>query len=331
MQKTVFSGIQPTGVPHIGHYLGALTNYVALSRTHRCVYSIVDMHAITVRQDPAVLRRRTLEVYAVILACEPERPGTVLFVQSHVPAHAELCWILNNFAMFGELSRMTQFKDKSAKHADNINAGLFTYPVLQAADILLYGAHIVPIGEDQKQHLELSRDIAVRFNGIYGDVLTVPEPLIPKAGGRIMSLLDPSRKMDKSDPNPGAYLSMLDDKDTIIKKCKRAVTDSGAEVRYDPDGKPGVSNLMTIYGLSSGKEMPEVEREFAGKGYGAFKQAVGEASDRLLAPIRAKAAEYIQNPAHLEKLMAEEAERAEAIAEPVLRRVRDVIGFLPRK
>ncbi|MDR0325348.1 MAG: tryptophan--tRNA ligase [Oscillospiraceae bacterium] len=330
-QKTVFSGIQPTAAPHIGNYLGALKNYVELSKIYRCVYSVVDLHSITVRQDPEGLRRRVRELYALLLACGPEPRNTVLYVQSHVPAHAELCWILNNFTMFGELSRMTQFKDKSAKHADNINAGLFTYPVLQAADIVLYGADIVPIGEDQKQHLELARDIAIRFNGVYGEILTVPEPLIPKLGGRIMSLADPSHKMDKSDPNPAGVLSMLDDRDAIIKKCKRAVTDSGAEVRYDPVEKPGVSNLMTIYGLCVGKDMQAVEKEFAGQGYGAFKTAVGEAADSVLSPIRAKAAEYIQTPAHLDKLMAEEAGRAEAIAEPVLRRVRDAIGFLPRK
>jgi tryptophanyl-tRNA synthetase len=329
--KTAFTGIQPTGTPHIGHYLGAFCNFVELSKTHRTLYSVVDMHAITVRQDPALLRQRTREVFAVLLACGPDAGNTTLYVQSHVPAHAELCWILNNFAMFGELSRQTQFKDKSARNADNINAGLFTYPVLQAADILLYGAHVVPVGEDQKQHLELSRDIAVRFNGVYGDVFTVPEPLIPKTGARIMSLADPSRKMDKSDPIPNAYLSMMDDKDTIIKKCKRAVTDSGGEVRYDPAEKPGVSNLMTIYALCSGRAMDEVQREFEGQGYGSFKTAVGEAVDGVLSPIRARTLELVQNPAHLDKLMTEGAGRAEAIAAPILQKVRDAIGFLPRK
>ncbi|MDR0293982.1 MAG: tryptophan--tRNA ligase [Oscillospiraceae bacterium] len=329
--KTVFSGIQPTAVPTIGNYLGALSNYVALSKNHRCVYSIVDMHAITVRQDPETLRRRAREVFALVMACGPEPANTALYVQSHVPAHAELCWILNNFTMFGELSRMTQFKDKSAKHADNINAGLFIYPVLQAADILLYDAHIVPIGEDQKQHLELARDIAIRFNGIYGDVFVVPEHLIPKLGGRIMSLADPSHKMDKSDPNPAGYISMLDDRDTIIKKCRRAVTDSGSEVRYDPAGKPGVSNLMTIYALCTGKDTDAVSREFAGQGYGAFKEAVGEAADGVLAPIRSKAAELTGDPARLDTLMAENAGRAAAIAGPVLNRVREAVGFLPRK
>jgi tryptophanyl-tRNA synthetase len=288
------------------------------------------MHAITVRQDPEILRQRTREVYAVLLSCGPDKDNTILYVQSHVPAHAELCWILNNFAMFGELSRMTQFKDKSARNADNINAGLFTYPVLQAADILLYGAHVVPIGEDQKQHLELSRDIAVRFNGVYGDVFTVPEPLIPKVGARIMSLADPLRKMDKSDPNPNAFISILDDKDTVIKKCKRAVTDSGGEVRYDPAGKPGVSNLLTIYALCTGKDTAAAELEFAGGGYGAFKTAVGEAVDGVISPIREKTLELIQNPAHLDGLIAENAERAAAIAGPTLGRVRGAIGFLPK-
>jgi tryptophanyl-tRNA synthetase len=328
--KTAFTGIQPTGIPHIGHYLGAFTNYVALSKTHRTLYSVVDMHAITVRQDPEVLRRRAREVYSVLLACGPEPANTVIYVQSHVREHAELCWILNNFAMFGELSRMTQFKDKSARHADNINAGLFTYPVLQAADILLYRSDVVPIGEDQKQHLELSRDIAVRFNGVYGEVFTVPEPLIPKVGARIMSLLEPSRKMDKSDPNPGAYISVLDERDVIIKKCKRAVTDSGGEVRYDPAGKPGVSNLMTIYALCSGKTVDETEREFDGQGYGTFKTAVGEAADRALAPIRSGTLELIKDTGRLDALMAENAARAEEIAAPVLRRVKDAVGFLVR-
>jgi tryptophanyl-tRNA synthetase len=244
-----------------------------------------------------------------------------------VPAHAELCWILSNFAMFGELGRMTQFKDKSAKHADNINAGLFTYPVLQTADILLYGAHVVPIGEDQKQHLELARNIAIRFNGIYGDVFTLPEPLIPKTGARIMSLADPLRKMDKSDPNTAGYISMLDGRDDIIKKCKRAVTDSGGEVRYDLAEKPGVSNLMTIYAVSTGKGIDETAAEFAGQGYGAFKTAVGEAVDALLSPIRSKAMALIGDPGYLEGLMAKAAAEAGDIAAPVLRKVRDVIGL----
>jgi tryptophanyl-tRNA synthetase len=325
--KTVFSGIQPTAIPTVGNYLGALGNWVALSKTHRCVYSVVDMHAITVRQDPEVLRRRVREVYALVLACGAEEANTTLYVQSHVPAHAELCWILNNFAMFGELNRMTQFKDKSSKHADNINAGLFTYPVLQTADILLYGAHVVPIGEDQKQHLELARNIAIRFNGVYGDVFTVPEPLIPKTGARIMSLADPLRKMDKSDPNPAGYISMLDERDAIIKKFKRAVTDSDGTVRYGPAEKPGVSNLMTIYAVATGREIPAVEEEFVGQGYGTFKVAVGEAVDALLSPIRAKALELIADPGHLEGLMAKAASDAGVLAAPVLRKVREEIGL----
>ncbi|MCL1807633.1 MAG: tryptophan--tRNA ligase [Oscillospiraceae bacterium] len=327
MQKTIFSGIQPTAIPTLGNYLGALGNWVSLSKEHRCIYSIVDMHAITVRQDPETLRRRIREVYALVLACGLDHDNTVLYVQSHVPAHAELCWILNNFAMFGELGRMTQFKEKSAKHADNINAGLFTYPVLQTADILLYGAGIVPIGEDQKQHLELARNIAIRFNGVYGDVFTVPEPVIPKMGARIMSLADPSHKMDKSDPNPAGYISMLDDKDTIIQRCKRAVTDSGGEVRYDPAEKPGVSNLMTIYALCTGQELEAVGRAFEGQGYGAFKTAVGEAVDSVLSPVRTKAAGLLEDPDALGALIAGGAERAKAAAAPVLQKVRDVIGL----
>jgi tryptophanyl-tRNA synthetase len=327
MQKTVFSGIQPTAIPTLGNYLGALSNWVALSKTHRCIYSVVDMHAITVRQDPETLRRRIREVYALVRACGLDNENTLLYVQSHVPAHAELCWILNNFAMFGELSRMTQFKDKSAKHADNINAGLFTYPVLQTADILLYGADVVPIGEDQKQHLELARDIAVRFNGVYGGIFILPEPLIPKMGARIMSLADPSHKMDKSDPNPAGYISILDDKDTIVKKCKRAVTDSGGEVRYNPEEKPGVSNLMTIYALCTGKTIEAVGRAFEGQGYGAFKTAVGEAVDGVLSPVRARAAELLQNPDALGVLIAEGAERAKAAARPVLQKVRGALGL----
>jgi tryptophanyl-tRNA synthetase len=326
--KTVFSGIQPTAIPTIGNYLGALGNWVALSRDHRCVYSVVDMHAITVRQNSEALRQRVRQVYALVLACGAEEANTTLYVQSHVPAHAELCWILNNFAMFGELGRMTQFKDKSAKHADNINAGLFTYPVLQTADILLYDADIVPVGEDQKQHLEFARNVAIRFNGIYGDIFTVPEPMIPKTGARIMSLADPLRKMDKSDPNPAGYISMLDERDTIIKKFKRAVTDSDGEVRYDPETKPGVSNLMTVYAISTGKELAEAGAEFAGQGYGVFKEAVGEAVDALLSPIRTKALELMNAPAHLDRLMADAAAKASGTAAPTLRKVREAVGFL---
>ena len=326
--KISFSGIQPTGIPTLGNYLGALRNWVALSQETQGIFSVVDMHALTVRQDPEDFKRRIRSVYALCMASGLDLKKSVLFVQSQVPAHAELTWVLSCFTMFGELSRMTQFKDKSAKNADNINAGLFTYPVLQAADILLYGAHLVPIGQDQKQHLELSRDIALRFNHQYGPVLTAPEPHIPQTGARIMSLQNPLRKMDKSDPNANGFISMLDDRDAIILKCKRAVTDSESEVRYDEENKPGVSNLMAIYGLCAGKSAAETEAEFKGQGYGAFKTAVGEAVDQTLEPVRATALELIANPAHLDKLMAEQARRAQEMAAPVIKAVRAAVGFL---
>ena len=327
-RKICFSGIQPSGIPTLGNYLGAIKNWVTLGQEYLGVYAVVDMHAITVRQEPAAFRKRVRDVYAILLAAGIDPTGSVLYVQSHVAAHAELAWILGCYTMFGELSRMTQFKDKSAKHADNINSGLFTYPVLMAADILLYGTHVVPVGEDQKQHLELSRDIAIRFNNIHGDIFVVPEPYIPPVGARIMSLQDPTRKMDKSDPNPNAFLSMLDSRDDIIKKCKRAVTDSDACVRYDPENKPGVANLITIYSLCTGKSIADTEAEFDGRGYGDLKTAVGEACDALISPIRRRTQEYIDNPAHLDKLMHSGAERAEDIAQKMMRRVREAVGFV---
>ncbi|MBR5043811.1 MAG: tryptophan--tRNA ligase, partial [Clostridia bacterium] len=285
--KTVLSGVQPSGNLTIGNYLGAIKNFSAFAGEYKPFYCVVDLHAITVRQVPAELRRRTYETLALYIASGLDPEKNVLFVQSHVPAHAELGWILDCYTMFGELSRMTQFKDKSAKHADNINAGLFTYPTLMAADILLYQADLVPIGADQKQHLELARNIADRFNQVYGDTFTVPEPYIPAAGMKIMSLQEPTLKMSKSDPNPNAVVRILDPRDEILRKFKRAVTDSGAEVRFSPD-KPGVSNLMTIYSCFSGKSFAEIEAEFAGKGYGDFKLAVGEVTADALAPVQAE-------------------------------------------
>ena len=274
-QSVSFSGIQPSGNLTLGNYLGALRNFSAFSEKYKCFYCVVDEHAITVRQVPAELRRRTYETLALYLACglDPER--NTLYVQSHVPEHAELAWLLNCFTMFGELSRMTQFKDKSAKHADNINAGLFTYPVLMAADILLYQTDVVPVGIDQKQHVEICRDIANRFNQIYPDTFTVPEPIIARHGMKIMSLAEPTKKMSKSDENENAVVRILDDRDTIIRKFRRAVTDSDAVVRY-AEGKDGINNLMTIYAALTGKDMAEIEREFDGRGYGDFKTAVGE-------------------------------------------------------
>ena len=286
-KKTVFSGVQPSGNLTIGNYLGAIKNFSRFSDEYKTFYCVVDMHAITVRQVPAELRRRTYETLALYMACGLDEKKNTLFVQSHVPAHAELGWILDCYTMHGELSRMTQFKDKSAKNAQNINAGLFTYPTLMAADILLYQTDLVPVGIDQKQHLELARDIAMRFNQIYSDTFTVPEGYIPTDTMKIMSLAAPTQKMSKSDENTNAVVYILDTKDDMIRKFKKAVTDSEAEVRYAP-GKDGVNNLMTIYHAFTGKTFEEIEREFEGKGYGDFKLAVGEACADGLAPVRAE-------------------------------------------
>ena len=283
-KKRIFSGVQPTGNLTIGNYLGAIKNWTTLQDDYECLYCVVNQHAITVRQVPADLRRRTYETLALYMACGLDPEKNTLYVQSHVKEHAELAWLLNCFTGFGELSRMTQFKDKSAKHADNVNAGLFTYPVLMAADILLYQADLVPVGIDQKQHIELTRDVAERFNAVYSDTFTIPEPYMPKTGTKIMSLQDPTKKMSKSDENENATVRILDDKDTIIRKFKRAVTDSDTVVRYSED-KPGVSNLMSIYSCFTGKDYDAIEKEFEGRGYGDFKMAVGEACADALAPV----------------------------------------------
>ncbi|MBC8571026.1 tryptophan--tRNA ligase [Zongyangia hominis] len=326
-KKVIFSGIQPTGVMTLGNYLGAIKNWVTLQEEYHCVYSIVNMHAITVRQDPQKLRQNTLEAYALILACGIDPEKSIAFIQSHVKTHAELTWVLNCFTQFGELSRMTQFKDKSARYADNINAGLFDYPVLMAADILLYQADLVPVGIDQKQHLELSRDIAQRFNGVYGNVFTVPDAYIPKAGAKIMSLSEPTKKMSKSDSNPNAFISILDKPEQIIKKFKRAVTDSEMEVAYR-EGKDGINNLMTIYSVVTGKSFDEIQNEFAGKGYGDFKVAVGEAVAEHLRPVREKFDALIKDKAYLEECYAKGAERALAISQRTLDKVYKKVGFL---
>ena len=325
--KTVLSGVQPSGNLTIGNYLGAIKNFSAFTDEYKPFYCVVDLHAITVRQVPAELRRRTYETLALYIASGLDPEKNVLFVQSHVPAHAELGWILDCYTMFGELSRMTQFKDKSAKHADNINAGLFTYPTLMAADILLYQADLVPIGADQKQHLELARNIADRFNQVYGDTFTVPEPYIPAAGMKIMSLQEPTLKMSKSDPNPNAVVRILDPRDEILRKFKRAVTDSGAEVRFSPD-KPGVSNLMTIYSCFSGKSFDEIEAEFAGKGYGDFKLAVGEVTADALLPVQNEFNRLMGDKAYLESVMKSGAEQASYYARKTLSKVRRKIGFV---
>ena len=327
-KKRVLSMIQPTGVFTLGNYLGALKNFVALQEDYECVYALADLHAITVRQDPAAFRKNTLSAYAMMLALGIDPEKSVFFIQSHVSAHAQLAWILNCYTQFGELSRMTQFKDKSAKHADNINAGLFTYPCLMAADILLYNADYVPIGADQKQHLELARDIADRFNGIYSPTFTVPEGLIPKTGARIMSLQDPTKKMSKSDENTASFITMLDTPNEIMKKFKRAVTDSEACVRYG-EGKYGINNLMGIYSCITGKTYEEIEQEFAGRGYGDFKTAVGEVVVQELAPIQARYNELMKDKAYIEKCYTEAAPRAEAIARRTLSKVMRKVGYLP--
>ena len=326
-KKLIFSGIQPTGTFTLGNYIGAIRNWGPLQDEYNCIYSIVDMHAITVRQDPAKLRQNTLQAYALILACGIDPKKSTAFIQSHNPNHAELSWILSCSTQFGELSRMTQLKDKSAKHADDIDAGLFTYPVLMAADILAYNADLVPIGADQKQHLELARNIAGRFNQKYGEFFTLPEPFIPETGARVMSLQDPSKKMSKSDENPNACVLILDDKDTIIRKFKRAVTDSEAEVCYR-EGKAGINNLMTIYSAVTGKTLDAITAEFAGKGYGDFKIAVGEAVADHLEPVRTEYEKLIADKAYLKECYTAGAETAFRITRKTLSKVYRKIGFV---
>ena len=329
-RKTIFSGIQPSGDLTLGSYLGAIKNWVELSEEYNCYYCIVDMHAITVRQTPAELRRRTLEQLAQYIACGLDPQKNTIFIQSHVPAHAELSWVLSCYTMFGELSRMTQFKDKSAKNADNINAGLFTYPALMAADILLYQTDLVPVGGDQKQHVELTRDIAGRFNGVYGDVFTMPEPFIPKVGARIMSLTSPENKMSKSDKDPGGCIYVMQKPDDIMRCFKRAVTDSETSVRYDTEAKPGISNLMQIYSAATGLGFDDIEAEFAGKGYGEFKPRVGEAVVEMLRPIREEAEKLLADKAYLEAVSKEGAEKAAYAANKTLRKVYKKVGFVAR-
>ena len=326
-KKRIFSGIQPTNTPHLGNYLGALQNWIKLQDEYDCAYSIVDLHSITVRQDPAKLRAQTKESYALLLAMGVDPEKSIAFVQGHNPAHAELSWVLSCYTQFGELSRMTQFKDKSAKHPENINAGLFTYPVLMAADILLYQADLVPVGIDQKQHLELTRDIAERFNNLYGETFTMPEPYIPEKSAKGMSLADPTKKMSKSDENPNASVSVLDDRDTIIRKFKRAVTDSGSEICRG-EGKDGVMNLMSIYGSITEKSFEEIEEEFKGKGYGEFKLAVGEVVADRLAPIQEEFRKIADDKAYLEKCMKEGAEKAYKASRRTLQKVYKKVGFI---
>ena len=328
-KQVIFSGIQPSGMLTIGNYIGALSRFSQLQDQYDCIYCVVDEHAITVRQNPADLRRRCLELIALYIASGLDPEKTILYCQSHVSAHAELGWILNCYTYMGELSRMTQFKDKSAKHADNINAGLFTYPVLMAADILLYQTNLVPIGADQKQHLELARNIAQRFNGVYGDVFTVPEPLISKTGARVMSLQEPDKKMSKSDLGDGSVF-LLDDPDTIRRKIKRAVTDSESEIRFDPENKPGVSNLLSIISAVSGESIDSVCTELSGQGYGALKARTADCVIAALEPLQAEFKRLIADKEYLFSVLNSSSEKAAYLASRTLRKVQKKIGFAPR-
>ena len=328
-KKVIFSATQPSGRITLGNYLGALRNWVALQNDYNAIYCVADEHAITVRQDPAALRRQSLELYAQFIACGLDPEKNTLFIQSHVPQHAELAWVLNCYTMFGELSRMTQFKDKSASHADNVNAGLFTYPSLMAADILLYQADLVPVGEDQRQHVEITRNIAQRFNGIYGDVFTMPEAYIPKVASRVMSLSEPEKKMSKSSPNENSFVLVMDQPEAIMRKFKRAITDSEGGIYRSPE-KPGVTNLFEIYSAVTGMTPEAVENEFNGKGYGVFKPAVGEAVVEALRPIREETERLLGDKAYLETLYRQGAEKAAALANRTLRKVHKKVGFASR-
>ncbi len=328
-KKRSLSLIQPTSIPTLGNYLGAMKGWSSFQDDYDTVFGIADLHSITVRQDPKKLRQQTIELYALLLSVGLDPDKSILFIQSHVPQHSQLGWILNCYTMFGELNRMTQFKDKSQQHSDNVNSGLFTYPCLMAADILLYQADIVPVGADQKQHLEITRDIAERFNGIYGNVFTVPEAYIPKNGARVMSLADPTRKMSKSDPNPKGTVYLTDEPSVIMKKFKSAVTDSEMSVRY-AEGKDGINNLMTIYSAVTGKDFDAIESEFAGKGYGDFKKAVGEAVVAELEPVQKKYNEYMADKAYLQEQWTKGAEIASKVSQRTLDKVMKKIGFLQK-
>ncbi len=328
-KKSLFSGMQATGTLQLGNYLGALKNWVEFEDEYECFYCVVDMHSITIRQDPAELRKKARALLTLYIAAGLNPEKNCIYYQSHVSAHAELSWILNCYTYMGELGRMTQYKDKSAKHADNINAGLFTYPVLMAADILLFQSDIVPVGDDQKQHIELTRDIAARFNSIYGDVFTIPEPYIKKTGARIMSLQEPAKKMSKSDENENASIYLLDDTDTIIRKFKRAVTDSDNRIIHSND-KPGIKNLIEIYGIATGKSIAEIEKEFENKGYGDFKMAVGESVASMLKPIQDKFEELSKDKAYIDTIIKNNAEKAAYYANKTLRKVQKKVGFPER-
>lgn len=328
-KKNVFSGIQPSGSPTLGNYLGALMSWERMQDEYNCVYSVVDMHSITVRQEPGKLRQQTLEIVALLLSVGIDPEKSLLFIQSHVHTHAELAWVLNCYTQYGELSRMTQFKDKSQKHANNINAGLFAYPTLMAADILLYQTDLVPIGADQKQHLELARDIAERFNGLYGQTFRVPEAYIPKVAARVMSLQDPAKKMSKSDTNPNSYILLLDKPSDIIRKFRRAVTDSESHVAYR-EGADGINNLIGIYACATGKSFDEIEAEFSGRGYGDFKAAVGSAVVEMLLPIQERYYDLMKNPDYLESVYTAGASKALTLSMRTYDKVCKRVGFVKR-
>ena len=328
-KKRVFSGVQPTGKVTLGNYLGAIRNWTPLQEQYECIYCVVDLHSLTVTQVPAELRKNTLDLVALYIACGLDPTKSTLFIQSHVHEHAELAWILDTIAYVGELNRMTQFKDKSRKHADNINMGLMNYPVLMASDILLYNADLIPVGKDQVQHVELTRDVAQRFNARYSDTFVVPEAMLNKAGQSIKSLQDPSSKMSKSDPNDNALISLTDDADTIRRKLRRAVTDSDTCVRHGAD-KPAISNLLNIYSLCSGESIAEAEKTFEGKGYGDFKDAVADAVISVLTPIQAKQKRLLGDKAYLEGVLKQGAEQAESIARKTLAKVYRKVGLIPR-
>ena len=326
-KKTLYSGMQATGKLTLGNYLGALRNWITLNEEYECFFGVMDLHSITVRQEPAEFRQRARDLFALYVAAGLDPEKNCIYFQSHVSSHAELSWILNCFTYMGELNRMTQFKDKAARHADNINAGLYTYPVLMAADILLYQADVVPVGRDQLQHLEITRDIAQRFNSIYGDVFTIPEAYTGKIGARVMSLQDPSKKMSKSDENPNASIYLMDDGNVIRKKFKRAVTDSDAEVRYDVGNKPGISNLIDIYCATTGKSVADVEKEFAGVGYGDFKDAVGDSVAGLLTPLQDRFAELKKDKEYLDRVIKANDEKAFYTSQKTWRTVKKKVGF----
>lgn len=331
-RKRIFSGVQPSGNITLGNYLGAVKNFVDLQNDYDCIYAIMDLHSITVRQNPADLRKRTMELLALYIACGIDPEKNILFIQSQNPHHAELGWVLNCYTYMGELQRMTQFKDKSSKHADNINAGLFTYPVLMASDILLYQTDLVPVGKDQMQHIEICRDIAQRFNGIYGDVFTIPEGFLPKAGAKVMSLQEPTKKMSKSDENPKSYISMMDDFNVISKKIKSAVTDSEGiiEFREDDETKAGINNLLTIMSAVSGKSIESIVKDYEGQGYGTFKNDVAEAVVEMIRPIRGEYDRIIKDKEYLKNICEDGAQKAYSISRRTMNKVYKKVGFVQR-